>query len=79
LKKKLILKKELKEERPQRKFGIPLEPPRGHLKDIPCHDSLQKVWNSGKGGYRFRTSDLKIGRRPQGKLLSPLEASHDHL
>jgi hypothetical protein len=34
-------------------------PPQEHLPETPSHDSLQKVWDSGKLGYKFRTPDLK--------------------
>jgi hypothetical protein len=34
----------------------------GHLPETPCHDFLQKIGDSDKEGYKFRTPDLKTKR-----------------
>jgi hypothetical protein len=39
--------------------------------ETPSHDFLQKVWDSGKEGYKCRTPDLKRRSRqepPKGNL-----------
>ena len=55
---------------------------RRNLPETLSHHFLQKVWGSGKEGYKTKTPDLKkdeTGRHPQREILSPLEALHDHL
>jgi len=53
-----------------------------HLLLPPSRKMPQKVRGYGKEGYKLRTPDLKkaeAGRHPQGEIISPLEASLDHL